>query len=219
MNEEEKESIEEFRKQLRLAINIDDVTTAIRNDNAQTILNLIDKLQKENEELKEDRKNNNEMIALAQNEMLGYIQGYEDGKKLRKNAVANIVENQQYYILNKQIEKYKECIEKLQKENEELKFENSKMRNIELASKNGMVKITLAGILDMEEKIKNSITVQKVKDKIEKEIKYHEKNILDIENITMLKGKTAKEEAEIEFNKYTIVVLKKMLQELLEGRK
>lgn len=51
MNEEEKESIEEFRKQLRLAINIDDVTTAIRNDNAQTILNLIEKLQKENEQL------------------------------------------------------------------------------------------------------------------------------------------------------------------------
>lgn len=52
MNEEEKESIEEFRKQLRLAINIDDVTTAIRNDNAQTILNLIEKLQKENEQLR-----------------------------------------------------------------------------------------------------------------------------------------------------------------------
>ena len=63
------------------------------------------------------------------------------------------------------------------------------------------------------------VPVQKVEDKIEKEIKYHEKNILDIENITMLKGKTAKEEAEIEFNKYAIVVLKKMLQELLEGRK
>lgn len=63
------------------------------------------------------------------------------------------------------------------------------------------------------------IPKQKVKDKIEKEIKYHEKNILDIENITMLKGKTAKEEAEIEFNKYAIVVLKKMLQELIEGRK
>lgn len=65
----------------------------------------------------------------------------------------------------------------------------------------------------------NQKWIQKVKDKIEKEIKYHEKNILDIENITMLKGKTAKEEAEIEFNKYAIVVLKKMLQELLEGRK
>lgn len=71
-----------------------------------------------------------------------------------------------------------------------------------------------------EVKIKSQvIPVQKVKDKIEKEIKYHERNILEIENTTMLKGKTAKEEAEIEFNKYAIVVLKKMLQELLEGRK
>lgn len=61
----------------------------------------------------------------------------------------------------------------------------------------------------------NSIPIQKVKDKIEKEIKYHEKNILDIENITILKSKTAKEEAEIEFNKYAIVVLNKVLQELL----
>ena len=32
----------------------------------------------------------------------------------------------------------------------------------------------------------------------------------------MLKSKTAKEEAEIEFNKYAIVVLKKILQELIE---
>ena len=55
MSEEEKESIEEFRKQLRLAINIDDVTTAIRNDNAQTILNLIEKLQKENEDITQQR--------------------------------------------------------------------------------------------------------------------------------------------------------------------
>lgn len=64
---------------------------------------------------------------------------------------------------------------------------------------------------------KDFIPIQKIKDKIEKEIKYHEKNILEIENITMLKSKTAKEEAEIEFNKYAIVVLKRMLQELIEG--
>lgn len=68
-----------------------------------------------------------------------------------------------------------------------------------------------------EELKEEVIPVQKVKAKIEKEIKYHRKNILDIENITMLKGKTAKEEAEIEFNKYAIVVLKKMLQKLLES--
>lgn len=63
------------------------------------------------------------------------------------------------------------------------------------------------------------IPKQIIKNKIKKEIKYHEKNILDIENITMLMGQTSKEEAEIEFNKYAIVVLKKMLQELLEERK
>lgn len=103
-------------------------------------------------------------------------------------------------------------IEKLQKENEELKFkERSRI----------IGKYGDAEIHDVINKTLSNdyISVQKVKDKIEKEIKYHEKNILDIENITMLKGKTAKEEAEIEFNKYAIVVLKKMLQELLEGRK
>ena len=92
-------------------------------------------------------------------------------------------------------------IEKLQKENEELK------------------KFHIQDNKHLDFIMQHSIPVQKVKDKIEKEIKYHEKNILDIENITMLKGKTAKEEAEIEFNKYAIVVLKKMLQELIEGRK
>ena len=45
------------------------------------------KLEKENEELKVDRNNNYQMIALAQNEALGYMQGYEDGKKLRRSAV------------------------------------------------------------------------------------------------------------------------------------
>nr|DAN00857.1 MAG TPA: hypothetical protein [Caudoviricetes sp.] len=71
---------------------------------------------KENEELKQDRNNNYQMIALAQNEALGYMQGYEDGKKLKRSAVANIVENQQYYIIKKQIEKYETYIEQLRKE-------------------------------------------------------------------------------------------------------
>ena len=84
----------------------------------------INKYAKENEELKADRNNNYKMIALAQNEALEYMQGYEDGKKLKRSAVANIVENQQYYIFNKQIEHYKEYIVKLQKENTELKEEN-----------------------------------------------------------------------------------------------
>nr|DAK93545.1 MAG TPA: hypothetical protein [Caudoviricetes sp.] len=79
----------------------------------------IEKLQKENEELKQDRNNNYQMIALAQNEALGYMQGYEDGKKLKRSAVANIVENQQYYIIKKQIEKYETYIEQLRKELEQ----------------------------------------------------------------------------------------------------
>jgi len=103
-------------------------------------------------------------------------------------------------------------IEKLQKENEELKSNNEKYI-IHLTDKQYKT------VIENAQKDINQKWIQKVKDKIEKEIKYHEKNILDIENITMLKGKTVKEEAEIEFNKYAIVVLKKMLQELLEGRK
>jgi len=89
-------------------------------------------------------------------------------------------------------------IEKLQKENEKLN------------------KLHIQDNKHLDFIMKHSISIQKVKDKIEKEIKYHERNILEIENITMLKSKTAKEEAEIEFNKYAIVVLKKILQELIK---
>ena len=108
-----------------------------------------------------------------------------------------------------------ECLRRVLKENEELKlYNNSITSQLEQMTtekfKNGWFH---------QSEFKDSIPAETVKDKIKKEIKYHEKNILDIENITMLKGKTAKEEAEIEFNKYAIVVLKKMLQELLEGRK
>lgn len=180
------------------------------------ILSDYKRVLKENEELKQEKINNYKMIALAQNEALGYMQGYEDGKKLKTSAIASIVENQQYYIIKKQVEKYEEHIEKLQKKNEELKLKNKTLEELLKGNLYESYKYykELAGAYQG-----NCISVQKVKDKIEKEIKYHEKNILDIETITMLKGKTVKEEAEIEFNKYAIVVLKKMLQELLEGRK
>lgn len=82
----------------------------------QHILSDYKRVLKENEELKQDRNNNYQMIALAQNEALGYMQGYEDGKKLKRSAVANIVENQQYYIIKKQIEKYETYIEQLREE-------------------------------------------------------------------------------------------------------
>lgn len=108
---------------------------------------------------------------------------------------------QENEYMHNELDKQQTKINKYAKENEELK------------------KFHIQDNKHLDFIMENSITVQKIKDKIEKEIKYHEKNILDIENITMLKGKTAKEEVEIEFNKYAIVVLKKMLQELIEGRK
>ena len=118
-------------------------------------------------------------------------------------------------ITNEDRLSYIECaliinlIEKLQKENEKLKevrkwyFENTINK---ICSPEMLNKILRDDYISKKE----------VKDKIEKEIKYHEKNILDIENMTMLKSKTAKEEAEIEFNKYAIVVLNKILQELIK---
>ncbi len=118
-------------------------------------------------------------------------------------------------ITNEDRLSYIECalmsnlIEKLQKENEKLKevrkwyFENTINK---ICSPEMLNKILRDDYISKKE----------VKDKIEKERKYHEKNILDIENITMLKSKTAKEEVEIEFNKYAIVVLNKILQELIK---
>lgn len=115
MNEEEKKAIIDLIDSSNISL-IGDGTAIISNKTINIILNLLEKLQKENEELKQDRNNNYQMIALAQNEALGYMQGYEDGKKLKRSAVANIVENQQYYIIKKQIEKYKTYIEQLRKE-------------------------------------------------------------------------------------------------------
>lgn len=116
------------------------------------ILSDYKRVLKENEELKEEKINNYRMIALAQNEVLGYMQGYEDGKKLKRSAVACAVENQQYYIIKKEIEHYKEYIEKLKKENEDLHREiNQRIK----------LKIENEKIVDTQ-----FIPVQKVKDKI-----------------------------------------------------
>ena len=54
MSEEEKKAYEELKKQYRLSTNVDCITTDIRNEYARTILNLIEKQQKEIEELKKD---------------------------------------------------------------------------------------------------------------------------------------------------------------------
>ena len=160
MNEEERKIVKKFERLYLKDFNNEKITNEDRLSYIECVLitNLIEKLQKENEELKQDRNNNYQMIALAQNEVLGYMQGYEDGKKLKRSAVACVVENQQYYIIKKEIEHYKEYTEKLQKENEKLK---NKLLD------------TLEGQKVIKEETpqyikENFIPVEKVKDKIEK---------------------------------------------------
>ena len=94
-----------------------------RNRCEQHILSEYKRVLKENEELLQEKIDNQKINLLAQNFMLDYQKGYEDGKANRGSAVQIIIDNQQYHIFRNQIEKYKEHIEKLQKENEELKEE------------------------------------------------------------------------------------------------
>lgn len=165
------------------------------------------KLQKENEELKEDRKNNNEMIALAQNKILNYMSGYEEGKKHKMTAVAQVVENQQYYIVRKQMEKYEEHIKRLQKENEELKNQEATQRKINEL---------------LVQRYSNSISVQKVKDKIEEVQKEYNKLDKQVDEYINDANKDLSKYYE---NKEKIGTMQTLawvidnLQELLEGRK
>lgn len=139
---------------------LDEGFEAMCYEEAQAIEHILSdykRVLKENEELKEEKINNYRMIALAQNEALGYMQGYEDGKKHKMTAMTQVVENQQYYIIQKQMEKYEKHIKKLQKENEELNLKyymlyTGKIENLKA----------------QEVKIKSQvIPVQEVKDKIE----------------------------------------------------
>ena len=134
------------------------------------ILSDYKRVLKENEELKQEKINNYRMIALAQNEALGYMQGYEDGKKLKTSAIASIVENQQYYIIREQIEKYKENIKKLQTENKELKKFITEGITIESHStyENYQLKFLR----------ENFISKTKIEEKMQKDIKANEHIIL-----------------------------------------
>lgn len=136
-------------------------------------------------------------------------------------------------VLLKENEQLSTEVNSLKKENEELRIKNNAIKRESEVYAEHMIRLDNELNLEKEkskyewirqnclpQELVNKlyIPIQKIKDKIEKEIKYHERNILDIENITMLKSKTAKEEAEIEFNKYAIVVLKKILQKLIKER-
>lgn len=116
------------------------------------ILSDYKRVLKENKELLREKIENKKIIALAQNEFLGYEQGYQDGKASRRSATQAIIEGQQYYIIQEQIERYKNQIEKLQKENKELKEDNKNQWE-------ERCKLTF--------EFENYIPKQKLKDKIE----------------------------------------------------
>ena len=104
MNEEEKEAVEELKKQLRLAMNIDDIATTIRNGYAQIILNLLEKLQKENEE--------KTTILLAGAEKIKQL---EKENETLKNFVSGVVnENIEKDFIP--VQKVKDKIEEIQEE-------------------------------------------------------------------------------------------------------
>lgn len=87
-----------------------------------TVLNLITKLQKENEDLLREKEENKFIIAMANNEMLGYNQGYSDAENKNSNATEIVIKNRQAYIHKEEVERYKRKIDLLQKElNEENK--------------------------------------------------------------------------------------------------
>ena len=134
------------------------VTT--RKKYVDVILSDYKRVLKENEELLQEKINNQKIIALAQNDMLDYQAGFEDGKNRRTSAVQSIIENQQYYIFQKQIEKYERHIEKLQKENEGL---NNRCRNLdteaqayleELAGDNTLTRRTIKQLQEENEELK-----------------------------------------------------------------
>ena len=87
--------------------------------NADILLNLITKQQKENEDLLREKEENKFIIAMANNEMLGYNQGYLDAKNQNSNATEIVMKNRQAYMHKEEVEFYKRKIDFLQKENEE----------------------------------------------------------------------------------------------------
>lgn len=113
MSKEEKKAIDEFKKELRLAKNIDDITTRIRNEYAEIIVEVIEKQQKE--------------IEFYSKQELGYIAGYQDGKNHKQTAISLKAENAQQELFQREIARYKDKIEKQQKEIERLKEINDEL--------------------------------------------------------------------------------------------
>ena len=88
----------------------------LANKEIEAVSVLLNEYEKQQKEIKENKEN----WILAQNEVLGYAQGYKDGKQHKQTATAMIVENRQYQIIEEEIKRYKIIIEKQQKEIQKL---------------------------------------------------------------------------------------------------
>ncbi len=124
LSEEEKKAIERLEEQLNFW-----KKQNIKNSDCEIILNLITKLQKENEDLLREKEENKFIIAMANNEMLGYNQGYSDAENKNSNATEIVIKNRQAYIHKEEVECYKRKIDFLQKQiNEEHQKINGELR-------------------------------------------------------------------------------------------
>lgn len=229
MNDREKETVEELKKQLRLAINIDDVTTMIRNDDAEAILNLIEKLQKENEEL---RAKWDKDTHILQNKLdyanADRIDLTQQNKELRKENEECKLDVQDYL---KQAQENAEMYRKAQKKIQDLKAENEELKNNTRKNENELEFdvncdwIALQKMLDESEKSneyisyknekwikeKYCILIQKIKAKIEElDIAISECIYLDEDDEKYKKA--------VKKDKLCLLNQKRALQELLEGR-
>lgn len=83
LSDEEKEAIEYLKQNDIAEIQYDNYGLEsihrVGIDEKQIILNLIEKQSKEIEELKREKETNQQMIQLAETQILGYGQGYKDG--------------------------------------------------------------------------------------------------------------------------------------------
>ena len=165
MSEEEKKAIDTLKE-----VASDDFDTLgddISPKMAQSILNVINKQQKE--------------LDFYKKEELGYITGYEDGKRHKQTAVAIKNENAQQELFQKEIARLKEIIDKQQKEI--YRLQNIKRKDIEDLINNEKENIYInyiskdkirEKIEESKEMITNEFVCETYKDRYEFLVKYLE---------------------------------------------
>lgn len=94
MSEEEKKVLETYKKMIE-----SDPKGTYRSYMDTTIYNLIEKQSKEIEELKREKETNQQMIQLAETQILGYGQGYKDGLNKETTATAIIARERENQII------------------------------------------------------------------------------------------------------------------------